>query len=86
MYKCYLNDELLYTPELDEYKLSAAQLSVELNKTGSFKFTIYPDNPRYSSIKKRTSIVTIYNEDRHLFRGRVLNVKKGFYNQLQVTC
>ena len=86
MYKCYLNDELLYTPELDEYKLSAAQLSVELNKTGSFKFTIYPDNPRYSSIKKRTSIVTIYNEDRRLFRGRVLNVKKGFYNQLQVTC
>ena len=86
MYKCYLNDELLYTPELDEYKLSAAKLSVELNKTGSFKFTIYPDNPRYSFIKKRTSIVTIYNEDRRLFRGRVLNVKKGFYNQLQVTC
>lgn len=86
MYKCYLDGELLYTPELDEYKLATANLSVELNKTGSFKFTVYPDNPRYESIKKRTSIITVYNEDRRLFRGRVLNVKKGFYNQLQVTC
>ncbi len=86
MYKCYLNDELLYTPELDEYKLAAANLLVELNKTGSFKFTVYSDNSRYEFIKKRTSIVTVYNEDRRLFRGRVLNVKKGFYNQLQVTC
>ena len=72
MYKCYLNDELLYTPELDEYKLSAAKLSVELNKTGSFKFTIYPDNPRYSFIKKRTSIVTIYNEDSFKCQERIL--------------
>lgn len=86
MYKCYLDGELLYTPELDEYKLAAANLLVELNKTGSFKFTVYSDNSRYEFIKKRTSIVTVYNEDRRLFRGRVLNVKKGFYNQLQVTC
>ena len=86
MYKCYLDGEMLYTPDLDEYKLATANLSVELNKTGSFKFTVYPDNPRYESIKTRTSIVTVYNEDRRLFRGRVLNVKKGFYNQLQVTC
>lgn len=86
MYKCYLDGELLYTPELDEYKLAAARLLVELNKTGSFKFTVYSDNSRYEFIKKRTSIVTVYNEDRRLFRGRVLNVKKGFYNQLQVTC
>lgn len=86
MYKCYLDGELLYTPKLDEYKLAAANLSVELNKTGSFKFTVYSDNPRYEFIKKRASIVTVYNEDRRLFRGRVLNVKKGFYNQLQVTC
>lgn len=86
MYKCYLDGEMLYTPDLDEYKLATANLSVELNKTGSFKFTVYPDNPRYESIKKRTSIITVYNEDRRLFRGRVLNVKKGFYNQLQVTC
>ena len=85
MYKCYLDGELLYTPELDEYKLAAAHLLVELNKTGSFKFTVYSDNSRYEFIKKRTSIVTVYNEDRRLFRGRVLNVKKVFYNQLQVT-
>lgn len=86
MYTCYLDGELLYHPDLDDYKIESTRLSTELNKTGSFKFTVRQQNPRYEFIKKKKSIVKIYNEDRRLFRGRVLNAKKGFYNQLQVTC
>ena len=86
MYKVYLDEKLLYHPNMEELSLGRAKVKVELNKAGSFDFTIYKANNRYSDIKKKKSIVTIYNEDRRLFRGRVLNVKKGFYNQLQVTC
>lgn len=86
MYKVYLDGELLYHPNMEELSLGRAKVKVELNKAGSFDFTIYKANNRYSDIKKKKSIVTIYNEDRRLFRGRVLNAKKGFYNQLQVTC
>lgn len=86
MYKVYLDEKLLYHPNMEELSLGRAKVKVELNKAGSFDFTIYKANNRYSDIKKKKSIVTIYNEDRRLFRGRVLNAKKGFYNQLQVTC
>lgn len=86
MYTCYLDGELLYHPNLDDYKIESTRLSMELNKTGSFKFTVRQQNPRYGFLKKKKSIVKVYNEDRRLFRGRVLNSKKGFYNQLQVTC
>ena len=86
MYTCYLDGELLYHPDLDDYKIESTHLSMELNKTGSFKFTVRQQNTRYGFLKKKKSIVKVYNEDRRLFRGRVLNAKKGFYNQLQVTC
>lgn len=87
MYKAYVDGELLYHPNMEEeLSLGRAKVKVELNKAGSFDFTIYKTNRNYASLKKKKSIVTVYNEDRRLFRGRVLNVKKGFYNQLQVTC
>lgn len=87
MYKAYIDGELLYHPNMEEeLSLGRAKVKVELNKAGSFDFTIYKTNRNYASLKKKKSIVTVYNEDRRLFRGRVLNVKKGFYNQLQVTC
>lgn len=86
MYTCYLDGELLYHPDLDDYKIESTRLSMELNKTGSFKFTVRQQNTRYGFLKKKKSIVKVYNEDRRLFRGRVLNAKKGFYNQLHVTC
>lgn len=87
MYKVYADGELLYHPNMEEeLSLGRAKVKVELNKAGSFDFTIYKTNRNYASLKKKKSIITVYNEDRRLFRGRVLNVKKGFYNQLQVTC
>lgn len=87
MYKVYVDGELLYHPNMEEeLSLGRAKVKVELNKAGSFDFTIYKTNRNYASLKKKKSIITVYNEDRRLFRGRVLNVKKGFYNQLQVTC
>ena len=87
MYKVYLDDELLYHPNMtDAFSLAQAKVSLELNKVGTFAFTIYKSNRRYSDIKKMKSIIKIYDEEECLFRGRVLNIKKGMYNELQVTC
>lgn len=59
---------------------------MELNKKGTFIFTIHKSNQRYGSIQKRKSIVKIYDDDYRLFRGLVLNAKRGMHNELQVTC
>ena len=87
MYKAYLDGEILYHPNmLEEFPLKTGKVSLELNKTGTFTFSLYSNNKRYGDIKKMKSIVKVYDDDFRLFRGRVLNTKRGFYNELQVTC
>lgn len=89
MYRVYLDDELLYHPNLVKQKnlsIENTRLNVELNKTGSFTFTIRKNNPRYAQLKKMQSIVKVYDDSERLFRGRILNSKRGLYNELQVTC
>lgn len=85
-WKVYSDNFLLYSSSLDDYQLVAPSLDLELNKTGSFKFTIYPDHPNYGQIKKLKSIITVYRDNQLYFRGRVLNDTLGFHNERQVLC
>jgi len=38
------------------------------------------------AIKKLKSIITIYQDNEEIWRGRVLNDKLDFYNRKQVEC
>lgn len=87
MYKCYLDGELLYHPNVVHIlPLAQAKVRLEVNKAGTFSFTIYKQNQKYGSIKKMKSIIKVYDDNFRIFRGRVLNAKRGMYNSLQVTC
>ncbi len=86
MYKIYLDGKLMYYTGAEEHVLKTTKLSVELNRFGSFHFTIGKENPFYGSIKKKKSIVIIYEENRRLYRGRVLDAKRGFHNDYAITC
>lgn len=86
MYKVYCDTWLLYDSSIEELKLVNPKLDLEVNKTGSFSFTIYPSHPYYKMLKKLKSIVTVYQNDEIIFRGRILNDEKGFRNEKQVTC
>lgn len=86
MYRVYCDGLPIYNDKLEGLKIFSPSLDLELNKTGSFSFTIYPDHPYYGSIQKLKSIITVYQEDYLLFRGRVLDDEIGFYNERKVTC
>lgn len=86
MYKVYCDNYLLYHSKLENLQIFNPSLELELNKTGSFNFAIYSDHPYYSFIKKLKSIITVYQDDYLLFRGRVLDDEIGWYNQKQITC
>lgn len=86
MYKVYSDDNLIYDTRLSDYRLLNPKLELELNKTGSFDFTIYPHHPNFNKIEKLKSIITIYQDEDIIFRGRVLNSEKGFNNELKVDC
>ena len=58
MYQVFCDDSLIYDPTIQELKITAAKLNLELNKTGSFTFTVYPSNPMVDKLKKLKSIIT----------------------------
>lgn len=88
MYRIYTDGELLYDATLsnDGYGVLSPKLTVELNKAGSLNFTLPPNNIKYNDMKKLKSIITVLQNGEELFRGRVLNDEKDFYNQKKVYC
>lgn len=86
MYRVYCDGQLLYHSKLESLKIFNPSLVLELNKTGSFDFTIYSDHPRYNLIKKLKSIITVYQDDYLLFRGRMLDDGAEFHNQKPISC
>ena len=86
MYQVYCDGQLIHDPRLQGYQLVSPSLSLELNKTGTFTFTLYPDHPGYGTISKLKSIITVEKDGAVLFRGRPLSNKEGFYKQLDYTC
>lgn len=86
MYEVYCDDKLIYSPNIVGLKIMAPKVDLELNKTGTFGFQIYPDHVYIGSLKKMKSIIKVLQDERILFRGRIIDDKSGFFNQRQVTC
>ena len=86
MYRVYCDSLLLYHSKLENLKIFNPSAELELNKTGSFDFTIYPDHPYFNQVQKMKSIITVYQDDFLMFRGRVLDDEIGWYNEKAITC
>ena len=86
MYRVYCDSYLLYHTKLENLKIFDPSLELELNKSGSFNFTIYPDHPYFSLIRKLKSIITVYQDSFLLFRGRVLDDDVGWHNEKHIIC
>lgn len=85
-YRVVCGNYLLLDTQIEALKLVDPTLELELNKTGSFTFTIYPDHPNFERIQKLKPIITVYQDEIILFRGRILNDEVGWHNERQVTC
>ena len=86
MYRVYCDGQLLYHSNLESLKIFSASLDLELNKTGSFAFTMQQDHPRYDLVRKMKSIITVYQDDYLLFRGRPLDDPTGWHNEKKISC
>ena len=86
MYRVYANNALIYTDSIENMKIFSPKITLELNKTGKFKFTVYSNHPYYSLINKLNTIITVYQDDYLLFRGRVINDEMGFHNEKKIEC
>ena len=86
MYRVYCDGFLLYHSKLEGLKIFSPSVELELNKTGSFDFTIYPDHPYFSRIQKLKSVITVFQDDFMIFRGRPLDEEVGWHNEKHIIC
>ena len=86
MYKVTCDGKTLHNDNLQNLKITNGELTLELGKTGAFEFAIHPYHPYYDRVKPVISIIEVFRNELSIFRGRVLNIKYGFYNEKQVFC
>lgn len=86
MFKVYLENECFYDDRIDEKYISDMKLTLEENKAGSFEFVVYPQHPYYQSFDRMKSIITVAQNDKIIFRGRVLDSEESFYKERKFTC
>lgn len=86
MYQVYCGTTLLYDPRIEDLTIIDPTVELELNKTGSFRFTLYPNHPYFDQVRPLKSLVTVKKEGRILFRGRAVELEEGFQKELNITC
>ena len=86
MYRLYCDGLTLYNDRLENLKILDPSVELEENKTGSFVFGIPADHPYYGLVRRMKSIITLYQDDYLLFRGRVLDEEIGWHNEKTITC
>lgn len=86
MYKILADDTLIYDSTLEDYKIGKGSVTLEVNKSGSFTFSIYPDHFYYDKFVRLKTVITVYKSGRIVFRGRILNDVTDYWNNKVITC
>ena len=86
MYKIYNNEKLIFDSALADYVIGKGQITKEVNKSGSFVFTLYNSSPFYNAIQKMKSIIRVYKGKDLLFRGRPISESVSFIKDKTITC
>lgn len=85
MYEVYCGGSKIYEHGVDDLRIIAPVLDLEMGKTGSFQFTIHQSHPNYAAVEPMAS-VTVFRSNQIIYTGRVLSIKYGLYNEKKVSC
>lgn len=85
MYQVYVNNRVVFENGIEDYTLTQAVLNLEMGKSGSLEFTIYPNHLNFSAVEVMAPVRVDRNYET-LYTGRVLDLKYGFYGEKQVSC
>lgn len=86
MYKILYNDTLIYDSALEDFVITKGQITREVNKSGSFVFSIPSKHEFYNMIQKMKNIITVYKNEELIFRGRIIKEAVGFFKDKTFTC
>lgn len=78
----------IYNPASDDSatKVLEPRAKFKLNKTGSLEFTMLPDNVMYGRLQRMKSVVTLEQDGKIIFQGRVLDTVTDIDRHINVYC
>lgn len=86
IYTIKANENIIYDPRSKDLQVFDPKLTLEVNKTGELKFKIYNTHPHYAKLVKCKTILTVLEDNRVIFKGRITEDTKDFNNGKQVDC
>lgn len=88
MYKVFCDGYTLHDPSLNDirYQLIDPVLTQEANKASGFTFSIPKTHANGASLQRLKSVITAYDDDKLIFRGRILNDTRDWDDTKQVVC
>lgn len=86
MYIVKLDNKKIYDQRVDDLTLIEPVIELEENSAGSFTFKITPNHPYYEEIKRRSSVIQVFEDSELLFSGMVYEVEEDFYKNRKVYC
>lgn len=88
--------KLLYSPiaSMHGYTIINPKITMEINKVGSFEFTLPRTNPEFENVKSMETCVIVeqnYEDDyqqtaKEVWRGRVISRELDFYSNAEIIC
>ena len=86
MYKIFADNTLIYDSTIEDYKINKGTVTKEINKSGSFTFSMYPDHFYYYQFVKLRTVLKVLKDNKIAFRGRILNDSSDHWNNNSFTC
>ena len=88
MYRIVVGDETLWTPTLENnnYLITDPTLTLESNKPSTLNFTVPNISVKKDLIELIRPEIRVYDNDRRIFRGRVLTNGKDFKRNRSIYC
>lgn len=81
------NDKrLIYAPNNRNALVLSPKLTREVSKGGSLSFTMTRDHEQYESLQKMSTCITVEQDDKENWRGRVLSHEADWYNRRVIYC
>lgn len=77
---------LIYAPNNRNALVLSPKLTREVSKGGSLSFTMTRDHEQYESLQKMSTCITVEQDDKEIWRGRVLSHEADLYNRRVIYC
>lgn len=88
MYRILTNGTLFCSSKIEELSIINPVIELEVNKAGTFTFTVPPNHPYYANLADKDTLIDVYRDDdtEPIFEGIVATTEVDFFKQKKVTC